>query len=123
MPVLLPACNAVLNPRSEAYFRPRREAFFGCKMEELSPAGSQKRADDWKKVRDGLDQVAGVLEKSGGVYLLGDVFSRADIVLIAFLLCIEVHSDKEEWEAIANANGGRWGRLMEKTKALQVVKK
>lgn len=121
--ILLPACNAALNPRSEAYFRRTREARFGCKMEEISPAGSQKRADDWTKVRAGLDLIAGILEQNGGDYFFGDVFSRADLVAIAALLWIQTHASNEEWEAIANANGGRWGRLMEKTKALQVAKK
>jgi len=123
LPILLPLYNTVLLPRSAAYFRRTREIYFGCKMEEASPPGSQKRADDWKKVRAGLDQIADLYEKSGGDFFFGEVFSRADIFLIAFLLFIEVHADKEDWEAIANANGGRWGRLMEKTRAMQVVKK
>lgn len=122
-PILLPATYSVLHPRSEAYFRRTRETHYGFKIDELPPTGSQKRADDWKKARDGLDQIASILDKSGGDFFLGDVFSRADVILIAFLLWVQVHADKEEWEAIANANGGRWGRLMEKTKSLQVVRK
>ncbi len=122
LPIHIAKANSALHPYSREYFRRMREVWFGCKLEELAPPGSQRRADKWKKVRKGLDKLAATLDRRGGQYLFGNTFSRAEIIMIAFLSSIPVYAEPGEWEAIARANGGRWGRLIERTRDIQMVK-
>ena len=123
LPIAIAQCNKVLNPRSQDYFRYHREIWLGDRLEDLAPKGSKKRAERWKQVRAGLDNLAHFMDQAGGEYFLGNEFSRAEIILIAFLSSIKVHVPVTEWEKnIAKANGGRWDRLLEKTRALQAVK-
>lgn len=121
LPILLPMVTTILPPRSSVGVRRALEIDYKCKLEDISPAGSTKRAEDWTKVKEGLDKLAAIMDQSDAKYFLGDTLSRADVIVIAFLFWMRVVVEKEDWEMVANANGGRWGRLMEETKALQVV--
>jgi len=118
------AYNAsIFTPRAADFYRKLREPSFGCKLEDLSPVGSEKRAEHWRKVQEGFDKLNGFfLQNSGGEagaktgFFLGDVFSYADVVLASHLLWMKVAIHSDEWKAVASWNGGRWGKLLQVTR-------
>lgn len=123
IPIMITLCNSVLNPASEAHSRREREADFGIKVEEMSPAGSGKRKQDWAKVKEGLEKMAAIWDSCDKEkdHFFGDAFSRADIVAVAMLTAIETHA-KEDWEPFRTVSDGKWVRLVENTRKWQSVK-
>ncbi|KAG6843698.1 hypothetical protein H0H87_001528 [Tephrocybe sp. NHM501043] len=112
----LSASNAVLNPPSEEYFRRTRKAIYGKTMEELLPKG-EVAVVEWAKVKAGLDEIYGWLEKgkSDGPYLLGRQPGFADIVLASMMIYLKKiwGEDSHLWKDLSNWNNGFWAKLVQ----------
>ncbi|TFY51247.1 hypothetical protein EVJ58_g10668, partial [Rhodofomes roseus] len=111
VPLLLHQIAKPLNPRSRDYFIETREAFLGCKLEELSPPGSEKNAAQWVAMEKAFGVVASWIESAGDGRLLlsgggpdgedGKV-THADTDLAGVLIAMRVllGVDSKEWERI-----------------------
>lgn len=119
--IMLNSIARKLNPRSQKYFRESREAARGITLEEVSPAGSEKRAEQFATLERGFDALASWTDAAGDGRLLlsgggpdGDVtkVSQADTVIAGVFIwvCIVVGDDSEEWRALESCGGGRWVR-------------
>ncbi|KAH9832522.1 uncharacterized protein C8Q71DRAFT_776835 [Rhodofomes roseus] len=123
VPLLLHQIAKPLNPRSRDYFIETREAFLGCKLEELSPPGSEKNAAQWVAMEKAFGVVASWIESAGDGRLLlsgggpdgedGKV-THADTDLAGVLIAMRVllGVDSKEWERIEGFDGGRWKRYL-----------
>lgn len=116
---LLQHIVALLAPPSEAYFRKTREMRFGMALEDIAPLGSDKRANLWKEVERGLDEVDTALGHNGQgkTFVMGDTPSFADVIIASMVLWIKVCGLPVDWERISGWHGGRWVRLAEKAQA------
>ena len=122
MLLLLPSC-IILDDRGSEYFRRTRELVFGKKLEEFSPEG-EVRDGQWKALEAGYDQIAAIIEKNGpdvDYFAGGSEPTRADIILVSFLIWIKIILP-EDWEKrVKHWSGGRWERLLKKTEEWQAV--
>lgn len=113
-PINIPAAYKQLNPVSQVYFRSTKEALYG-KLEDWSPAGSIKRTEHWKKVREGYSELSKWMAENGeGVFMMGQSMSFADIMIAGYLEQLKrvVGTDSEEWIGIMSWDGGRWFTFM-----------
>ncbi|KZT27480.1 hypothetical protein NEOLEDRAFT_145299 [Neolentinus lepideus HHB14362 ss-1] len=112
-PPLLQESITILNEKSAVYFRQTREATYGKKLEEFSPYGAG-RNEHWAKVRAGFSTVAGWIKKSGGVFVLGDSPSYADLSVAAFLVWVRSvrGADSADYKAIQAWDDGFWGTYL-----------
>ncbi|RDX53391.1 hypothetical protein OH76DRAFT_1399301 [Lentinus brumalis] len=114
--LVLPATCAQLNPRSEAYFRQTREEMYNAKLEDLAPAGSEKRAQHWKGFEKALHTVKEWLGADGTekVHVMGDRVSFADVVVASYLIWIKLvlGPESKEWADMMKWDGGYWERFM-----------
>ena len=117
-----PSC-AILDDRGNEYFRRTRELVFGKTLEDFSPEG-EVREGHWMALEAGYDQIAAIIEKNGpGIDYVagGSEPTRADFILVAFLIRIKIVLP-EEWEKrVKEWSGGRWARLLKKTEEWQAV--
>lgn len=127
MAIMVPGVHDVLNPASQPYFRVTREKRFG-KLEDLAPAGSDKRAKHWAGVKKGYRAVAEWLngDVSGEERLLflgGDRISYADVSVAALLMWIRAifGDDSEEWKDVLSWDDGRWARFTDVMKKYESV--
>ncbi|KAI0647967.1 hypothetical protein C8Q79DRAFT_541972 [Trametes meyenii] len=120
--ITVPASADVLRPRSEAYFRATREPVFGGDLRQITPAGSAKRAEHWKGVKNALATFAQWIaaDGTGKLYFLGDRPGYADFTFAAFFTWVRVvlGEDSVEWKDVLTDNGGsewpdRWGKYFE----------
>ena len=120
--LFLPSCT-ILDDRGSEYFRRTTELIFNKKLEEFSPEG-EVREGHWKALEAAYDQIAAIIEKNGpGVDYVagGSEPTRADILLVSFLIWIKIVLP-EEWEKrVKDWSGGRWERLLKKTEEWQAV--
>ena len=119
---VLPSC-VILDDRGSEYFRQTRELAFGKKLEEFGPEG-EVREGHWKALEAGSNQIAAIIEKNGpdiDYVAGGSEPTRADLILVSFLMWIKTIVP-EEWEKrVKGWSGGRWERLLKKTKEWQAV--
>ncbi|TBU48540.1 hypothetical protein BD309DRAFT_853559 [Dichomitus squalens] len=124
--IMLPPTNALLNPRSAEYFRRTREAMDGEKLEDWTPAGSEKRERHWRGVERALDTFAEWLGTYGNrekLFFTGVDISYADITVASFLIWIErvLGKDSKEWQDVLRWNNGRWARFMDAFRKYEAV--
>ncbi|KAG1739981.1 hypothetical protein EDB19DRAFT_1895386 [Suillus lakei] len=123
LPYQLAISCYILNPSSEKYFRATREATYGKKIEEFSPAGTQRDAD-WAKAKEGLVAVNDWLSKNGGgKFVMGNTVSYADGILGAWLTWIKITNGDSSaaWKDFASWHGGRWGTYITNLKPFATV--
>ncbi|KAI0712274.1 hypothetical protein C8Q76DRAFT_734062 [Earliella scabrosa] len=124
--IMIPAAYDILNPASLPYFRETRERFLGTKLEEIAPAGSEKRANHWEAVKKGFHEVAGWLsadEDARQFFLGGDVVCFADIRIAGILIWVRetFGEESDEWKDVLSWDGGRWGAFMDAMKKYEMV--
>ena len=124
--IIVPAAFAQLRERSRPYFRETREKWAGGKLEELAPAGSEKRAKCWETIRKGMNKIATKWLEADGkekLFFMGDSISYADITVAGFLVWIKivVGEDSKDWQDVLKWNDGRWARFMEAFKRYEGV--
>ncbi|KAI0712268.1 hypothetical protein C8Q76DRAFT_482521 [Earliella scabrosa] len=126
--IIVPAAFAQLRERSRPYFRETREKWAGGKLEELAPAGSEKRAKCWETIRKGMNKIATAWLEADGkekLFFMGDRvgITYADITIAGFLMWFKetLGEDSEEWKAMMTWDDGRWGRFMMAFEKYQVV--
>lgn len=109
-PLLMMPTMRFISEEDHAYFRESRERWLGMKLEDACPP--ENREAQWKKVKDGLDGLAEILDKNGEgcFFVLGDRVSKGDMTLLA-LFCWLEKLDKSAWETLMTWGNGRWARL------------
>ncbi|EPQ54407.1 hypothetical protein GLOTRDRAFT_76900 [Gloeophyllum trabeum ATCC 11539] len=110
---LLQESGFILNERSAVYFRQTREATYGKKLEEFSPLGAV-RDEHWKKTQAGFSTVAGWIQKSGGLYVMGDKASYADLSIAAWVLWVRQvrGASSADYQNILTWDSGFWGKYL-----------
>ncbi|KAI6163676.1 hypothetical protein EDD17DRAFT_429312 [Pisolithus thermaeus] len=103
--------SQILNERSREYFITTREASWGRKISEFSPEGS-RRDEHWAVMKSAMGTLKEWYDKEGGKWLMGDVFSYADIIVASRLFWFKKILHDDEWEKIASWHDGRWGKLL-----------
>ena len=118
-PILIPAAWGILRPPSQVYFRKTREAALGAKLEDLAPAGSEKRATSLANLQKDASKVAAWYKADGSkdkIFVLGDSagITYADVIVAAFFTWVQktLGKDSQEWKDIATWDDGRWGKLV-----------
>ncbi|KAL0961285.1 hypothetical protein HGRIS_006245 [Hohenbuehelia grisea] len=109
-PFILNRVCAITTPPSAEHFRRAREAQFGKSWEELLPSEGAQRQEEWAKARAGYDVLDGLLQESGGPYVMGDTLSFADVTIGSFLLAFKrlLGEESPEWQDLRKWNEGRW---------------
>ncbi|EJD07677.1 uncharacterized protein FOMMEDRAFT_150219 [Fomitiporia mediterranea MF3/22] len=115
LPIGMPGVLGILNPPSETYWR--------RKAEWPVPPSSERDAI-LKQLKEDLDILAGFYDRNGEgkQFFFADKFSFADAIVVGFLAWIKVvlGAENNVWKAISTWSDGRWGKLVESTKDLQV---
>jgi len=121
MPLMLHAIATALSPRSAEYFFETREKSLGCKLEELSPPGSEKRAEQWVVAEKAFGVVASWFKAGGDGRLLlsgggpdgdGGKVTHADTYVAGVLIWLRIMLDSEDWQRVESFDGGRWKRYL-----------
>ncbi|GJJ15314.1 hypothetical protein Clacol_009590 [Clathrus columnatus] len=128
--LIMPYIYGNLNETSQPHFRATRERYFTKPLTDTCPPkGSEEWDEIWKALEKaksririaGLDELATSLDKNGlladNPYIMGDVFSYADIVAASSLYTLPI-VHPTEWEKVREWNGGRWGQLLDKCSVL-----
>jgi len=126
MPIVAPLICTYLNPTSTEYYRRTRELSLGSKLEDLSPPGGPLRDQHWQQVQSGYGAINAWLAKNGEgkKFVMGDVMSYADVVIVGWVLFIKLMlgMQSQEWKEIEGWHDGRWAAfLTEFTDYLVVV--
>jgi glutathione S-transferase len=90
--ILLIGVHDILNPRSQDYFRQDREQKFGESLDQWHKEKKQLGEDDVVAavVKPQIDALVVMLrENNKGPYLLGNVVTYADLVIVAWLRFLE----------------------------------
>lgn len=103
--------SRILNERSMEYFITTREELHKEKFSEFSPEGP-KRDEHWAIIKRAMETCKEWYDKEEGKWLMGDVFSYADIIIASRLFWLKRILHDDEWETIANWHDGRWGKLL-----------
>lgn len=120
----LDPCLEKLNPPSHAYWRKKLEGIFGRKLEDLSPPGSEQRAQQWAAVEKGLSTMASWFLAAGDdrLLLLGggadgrdSPICHADTAIAAFLIYARfvLGEQSEEWRRVEMLDNGRWKHYLD----------
>ncbi|TFK91947.1 hypothetical protein K466DRAFT_659670 [Polyporus arcularius HHB13444] len=124
--IMVPAVHRSLNEASQPYFRTTREKRFG-KLEELSPAGSDKRAKHWEGVKNVFHRIAEMLQGNAQKEKLlfggGNEVCYADICIAGVLMWIRAIYGEEstEWQDVVSWDGGRWARFTDVFRKYETV--
>ncbi|KAI6012639.1 hypothetical protein F5J12DRAFT_543642 [Pisolithus orientalis] len=103
--------SEILDERSAEYYITTREATFKEKFTEFSPEGP-KRDENWAILERMFNASQEWYDKEVGKWLMGDVFSYADIIIAAVLFWFKRVLHDDEWEKIASWHDGRWAKLL-----------
>lgn len=114
-PLLVPAVAPILDTRGQEYFRRTRELQFGTVLEDVMPAGSEKRERQWAEVARVLDRIAAWLDdaESDGPWLGGKNPVYADFVLAVHFIWLIKVDVPDGWSRVQDWNDGRWRKLIE----------
>lgn len=123
MPLVLFPIWKMLNPPSQKYFRETREAARGVKLEELCPAGSEQRAEQFVRLQKGFSVLTSWFEAAGDGRLLltgggpdGDSSKvvHGDTYIAGVLIWARITwgVESEEWKTVESYDGGRWKRYL-----------
>ena len=119
----LSLCVEKLNPPSHTHWRTKLEGIFRCRLEDLSPPGSEQRAQQWAAVEKGLSTMASWFDSAGDdrLLLLGSAMDgrdspicHADTAIAGFLIYarLVLGVQSEEWRRIEVLDNGRWKRYV-----------
>ncbi|KAI6098902.1 hypothetical protein EDD16DRAFT_1661298 [Pisolithus croceorrhizus] len=108
---LLLRVSQILRERSAEYFITTREALLRKKISEFSPEGPE-RDEHWAIIKGAIDTLKQWYDKEEGKWLMGDVFSYADIIIASRLFWFKRVLHGDEWEKIASWHDGRCGKLL-----------
>lgn len=121
----LSGTHKILTPRSAEYFKRTRETWFGKPIDDFAPPGPE-REEMWRNLKEGLSVISELLDQNvskseGKLFLFGDTLSYADIIVSSFILWLKlvVGPESQEWKDFEQWNGGRWAKLLDKTKDIQ----
>ncbi|KAI6099268.1 hypothetical protein EDD16DRAFT_1659791 [Pisolithus croceorrhizus] len=103
--------SRILRERSAEYFITTREALLGKKISEFSPEGPE-RDEHWAIIKGAIDILKQWYDKEEGKWLMGDVFSYADIIIASRLFWFKRILHGDEWEKVVGWHDGRWGKLL-----------
>ncbi|KAF8515796.1 hypothetical protein BU17DRAFT_93212 [Hysterangium stoloniferum] len=126
MPLTIVMMGPVLeiqDARGKPYVAQTRWDWYNFKPSEISPEGPV-REGHWNDVEKGLDKLAEVLDKNGpdAEWVAGGSEpTRADFIMVAFLIFVKIVSPDEWGKRIKPLNGGRWDKLLKKTEVWQTV--
>ncbi|EKG14574.1 Glutathione S-transferase [Macrophomina phaseolina MS6] len=82
--VLLPLVpRHVLTEKSQPYFNETRKERFGMSLDDYEKEKGGDQA--WEAAKEPIAELATVLKKNDGPYILGDQVSYADFVIVSFL--------------------------------------
>ncbi|KAF8630573.1 hypothetical protein AX17_005385 [Amanita inopinata Kibby_2008] len=112
---VLPATLASIDHApSNEYFHKTRSEIFGQDIKTMKPSGAAWDAAI-KELREGLDVLDQQLQKSGGLFIMGDNPTFADFSLLGWVKWGQsvLGKDSAEWKAIATFNDGRWAKRLE----------
>ncbi|RPD62487.1 hypothetical protein L226DRAFT_504158 [Lentinus tigrinus ALCF2SS1-7] len=124
--IMVPGVYMSLNEASQPYFRATREKRFG-KLEELSPAGSEKRAQHWEGVKNTFHRLGEMLqgnaEQEKLLFLGGNDVSYQDIRIASILMWIKAifGEDSKEWQDVVSWDGGKWARFTDVFRKYEAV--
>ncbi|KAI6149240.1 hypothetical protein BKA82DRAFT_1007545 [Pisolithus tinctorius] len=103
--------SQILNEHSVEYFITTKEALAKEKISEFSPEGP-RRDEHWAIIERAMETCKEWYDSEEGKWLMGDVFSYADILLASRLFCFKRVLHDDEWEKFASWHGERWGTLL-----------
>ncbi|KAI6154080.1 hypothetical protein BKA82DRAFT_998445 [Pisolithus tinctorius] len=103
--------SEILNERNAKFFITAREAGLKEKFSEFSPEGP-KRDEHWAIFERAMETCKEWYDSLEGKWLMGDVFSYADILIATRLFWFKRVLHDDEWEKIASWHDGRWGTLL-----------
>jgi len=104
--------SQILNERSQKYFVSTREVALGDRVDEWSPEGP-KRDAHWEIIEKSYYGSAKTwYDKLEGKWVMGDVFSYADIILAARSLWFKRVYQDDEWKKIASLHDGKWEKML-----------
>ncbi|KAF9443128.1 hypothetical protein P691DRAFT_779052 [Macrolepiota fuliginosa MF-IS2] len=113
-PLLLPKVSVnILNPESVEYFERTRSEMFGKPLAELEPQG-EARAQSWKEVKEGFDQIGEQLSGRGGPYFLGEDPCFVDFAVASLLQALKhvFGPESEEWKGVEEWDNGKWKKFL-----------
>lgn len=116
-------CIGKLNPPSQAFWQKKLEGIFGP-LEDISPPGSEKRAQQWAAVEKGFETLSSWFNAAGDdrLLLLGggadgrdSPICHADTVIASYLIHTRfvLGEQSEEWRRVEVLDNGRWKRYLE----------
>lgn len=105
-----------LDPEDRKFFRETQESILKTTLEDFFPE------DKHPEYLDGLVKVMNSLAKdfpSNGPFFLGETFSYADCIVGGHLTFAKKMLKAAEWRVIAEADGGRWAKVLEYCEGLK----
>ncbi|KDQ17826.1 hypothetical protein BOTBODRAFT_29133 [Botryobasidium botryosum FD-172 SS1] len=119
----LPLVPSILDEESAEYFTRTRSAALGKPLGEVYPKGAELEKM-WEEFRGAFGVLDSALQKNevrhggvGGDFVMGDKFTFADCVLVAFFIWMnKVEPDRSGWERVKGWHNGRWERLWNKSR-------
>ncbi|KAI6031238.1 hypothetical protein BKA83DRAFT_88250 [Pisolithus microcarpus] len=103
--------SQILSERSAEYFITTKAALLRRKFSEFSPEGP-KRDEHWAIIKRAMETLKEWYDKEEGKWLMGDIFSYADIITAQRLFWFKRILHDDEWEKITSWHDGRWGKLL-----------
>lgn len=101
----------IQNDESREFFiKSRLKMFRETRWEDVAPAGKTQQM--WAGFKKGLDVVDGWYLKSGGKWIMGDIFSFADIIVVSWVAWWGAVLNEQEHREIYALHGGRWVRRL-----------
>lgn len=103
--------SQILNERSAEYYITTRQVMFKVKISEFSPEGPA-RDEHWAIIERAFNTYKEWYDEEVGTWLMGDVFSYADIFTGSILSWLKRVLHDDEWEKIVSWHDGKWGKLL-----------
>lgn len=121
--ITTPFATKQLPPRSQEYYRRTREARYGTTVEDIAPEGSERREAVWTGVRKGFMEYDKWITMNGGMFVMGDKISFADVVVVSYLTWFKrlLGADSYLWKELMVAEKGRWAKMMDVFAEWEVV--
>ncbi|KAG1735229.1 hypothetical protein EDB19DRAFT_1115190 [Suillus lakei] len=94
----------------ELFIESRLKMFRETRWEDVAPA--EKTQQMWAALKKGLGVVDEWYLKSGGRWIMGDIFSFADIVVVSWVAWWSAILNEQERQEIHALHGGRWARRL-----------
>jgi len=122
--LFVPLVPTILDEGSLEYFIRTRSKAWGKPLAEVRPKGAELDKT-WESLKAEFDVLDSFLQNNdverggvGGDYVMGDKFSFADCVLLAFFVWmnkVKPEADGNGWERVKSWHNGRWERLWKKS--------